>query len=157
MLYIIYYIISQNDGVPSGVFYSWARWAVCVCLGIPQLMSQSLCSSSCVTMFRAQRRRHHPIPIRQLKESMKTYIIAKIKHEEIQHDKAQAAPSQDNASGSIISKEVRVSDNIRALRRAIMNVERAMELDDQMEEFEQYAETIGNDHSFAHAKYDGNP
>ena len=30
MLYITYYIISQNDGVPSGVFYSWARWAVCV-------------------------------------------------------------------------------------------------------------------------------
>ena len=136
-------------------------------------MSQSLCSSSCATMFRAlpfivnkemvrqqkmrRRRRHHPIPIRQLKESMKTYIIAKIKQEELQHDKAQAAPSQDNASGSIISKEVRVSDNIRALRRAIMNVERAMELDDQMEEFEQYAETIGNDHSFAHAKYDGNP
>jgi hypothetical protein len=106
-------------------------------------MSQSLCSSSFATMFRAlpfivnkemvrqqkmrRRRRHHPIPIRQLEESMKTYIIAKIKQEE------QAAPSQDNASGSIISKEVRVSDNIRALRRAIMNVERAMELDDQME------------------------
>ena len=104
-----------------------------------------------------RRRRHHPIPIRQLKESMKTYLIAKIKHEELQHDKAQAAPSQDNASGSIISKEVRVSDNNRALRRAIMNVERAMELDDQMEEFEQYAETIGNDHSFSHANYDGNP
>lgn len=112
-------------------------------------MSQSLCSSSFATMFRAlpfivnkemvrqqklrRRRRHHSIPIRQLKESMKTYIIDKIKHEELQHDKAQAAPSQDNASGSIISKEVRVSDNIRALRRAIMNVERAMELDDQME------------------------
>jgi hypothetical protein len=81
-----------------------------------------------------RRRRHHSIPIRQLKESMKTYIIDKIKHEELQHDKAQAAPSQDNASGSIISKdEVRVTDNIRALRRAIMNVERAMELDDQME------------------------
>jgi hypothetical protein len=106
-------------------------------------MSQSLCSSSFATMFRAlpfivnkemvrqqkmrRRRRHHPIPTRQLEESMKTYIIAKIKQEE------QAAPSQDNASGSIISKEVRVSDNIRALRRAIMNVERAMELDDQME------------------------
>ena len=26
-----------------------------------------------------------------------------------------------------------------------------------MEEFEQYAETIGNDQSFGHAKYDGNP
>ena len=76
-----------------------------------------------------RRRRHHPIPTRQLEESMRTYIIAKIKQEE------QAAPSQDNASGSIISKEVRVSDNIRALRRAIMNVERAMELDDQMERY----------------------
>ena len=82
-----------------------------------------------------RRRRHHPTPIRQLKESMKTYIIAKIKHEEIQHDKAQAVVQHDNATGSVVSKEVKVSDNIRALWRAIMNVERAMELDDQMERY----------------------
>ena len=82
-----------------------------------------------------RRRRHHSIPIRQLKESMKKYIIAKIKHEEIQHDTAQAMVQHDAANGSINSKEVRVSDNIRALRRAIMNVERAMELDDQMERY----------------------
>ena len=75
----------------------------------------------------------------------------------MQHDTAQAMVQHDNANGSINSKEVRVSDNIRALRRAIMNVERAMELDDQMEEFEQYAETIGNDQSFAQAKYYGKP
>ena len=111
-------------------------------------MLQSLCSSSCVTMFRSlsfivnnasvrqqkmrRKRRHHPIPIRQLKERMQKYIIAKIKPEETQHDKAQAMVQHDNANGSITRKDIRASDNIRALRRAIMNVERAMELDDQM-------------------------
>ena len=108
-------------------------------------MSQSLCSSSFATMFRAlpfignkemvrqqkmrRRRRHHPIPIGQLKESMKNYIISKIKHEVIQLDKAQAVVHQNNATSS------KISDNIRALWRAIMDVERAMEIDDQMEPY----------------------
>ena len=116
-------------------------------------MSQSLCSSSCASMFRTlpsfpkevfrqqkmrRRSRHNPIPkeaIGQLKESMKNYIISKIKHEVIQLDKAQAVVHHNNATNS------KISDNIRALWRAIMDVEQAMELDDQVEPYaERYSD-----------------
>ena len=84
-----------------------------------------------------RRRRHHPIPIGQLKESMKNYIISKIKHEVIQLDKAQAVVHHNNATSS------KISDNIRALWRAIMDVERAMEIDDQMEPYaESYSDSL---------------
>ena len=115
-------------------------------------MSHSLCSSSCASMFRTlpsfpkevvlqqkmrRRRRHHPIPIGQLKESMENYIISKIKHEVIQLDKAQAVVHHNNATSS------KISDNIRALWRAIMDVERAMEIDDQMEPYaESYSDSL---------------
>ena len=85
-----------------------------------------------------RRGRHHPIPketIGQLKERMKNYIIAKIKHEVIQLDKAQAVVHHNNATSS------KISDNIRALWRAVMDVEQAMELDDQVEPYaERYSD-----------------
>ena len=67
---------------------------------------------------------------------MKNYIIANIKHEVLQLDKAQAVVHHHNATSS------KISDNIRALWRAIMDVEQAMELDDQVEP---YAERYSNE------------
>ena len=68
---------------------------------------------------------------------MKNYILANIKQQVLQLDKAHAVVHHHTATSS------KISDNIRALWRAIMDVERAMEIDDQMEPYaESYSDSL---------------
>ena len=88
--------------------------------------------------YQMRRKRHNPIPkepIGELKERMKNYILANIKQQVLQLDKAHAVVHHHTATSS------KISDNIRALWRAIMDVEQAMELDDEVEP---YAERYSN-------------
>ena len=66
---------------------------------------------------------------------MKNYILANIKQQVLQLDEAHAVVHHHTATSS------KISDNIRALWRAIMDVEQAMELDDEVEP---YAERYSN-------------
>jgi len=88
--------------------------------------------------YQNRRKHHYPIPkepIGELKERMKNYILANIKQQVLQLDEAHAVVHHHTATSS------KISDNIRALWRAIMDVEQAMELDDEVEP---YAERYSN-------------